>query len=216
MAHDGAPQVLVNRLRRFSDAGAACACIDATLALLLDNDANQARFVQLQGVEKACHPAPCLLLSGGRPSWQGRVRVRGQCCRALYACLGPGLSASVHAPCEACARSWVTQMSASCLHAFHPLKDTAWLRVLCDAQLGFVRGPFSKLLAAVTRVHLCTRRPMACRMICDHAALKNPSVKVLQRDNFPAHHWDIAFLCSFRRRHGGKARGVVECRCVSC
>ena len=46
-------EVLVNRLRRFSGAKAACACMDALLTLLLDNDPNQARFVQLQGVEKA-------------------------------------------------------------------------------------------------------------------------------------------------------------------
>lgn len=45
-------QVLVSRLRRFNMPEAACACIDAILALLLDNDANQARLVQLQGIEK--------------------------------------------------------------------------------------------------------------------------------------------------------------------
>ncbi|KAK9807196.1 hypothetical protein WJX73_006749 [Symbiochloris irregularis] len=50
----GIVEVLVNRLRRCSTAAATNACLDGLLALMLDNDPNQARFVQLQGIEKMC------------------------------------------------------------------------------------------------------------------------------------------------------------------
>ena len=42
----------MDRLRQLRSAKALIACMDALLALLLDCDTNQTRFVQLQGIEQ--------------------------------------------------------------------------------------------------------------------------------------------------------------------
>ena len=55
-------QALAGQLRTFRLADATVACLDSILALLLDAEGNQSRFVQLQGVEKV---PPLLQLAGG-------------------------------------------------------------------------------------------------------------------------------------------------------
>ena len=50
-------QALAGQLRSFRLTEATVACLDCILALLLEAEGNQARFVQLQGVEKV-HTAP--------------------------------------------------------------------------------------------------------------------------------------------------------------
>ena len=54
-------QALAGSLQRLQGEEGLCGCLDALLTTMLECESTQARFVQLQGVERVT-PFPCLVL----------------------------------------------------------------------------------------------------------------------------------------------------------